>query len=230
MCSDPLNISPAERHAMRNRTVRVRLWGAGGVLTASAVAAAILFAVPGTSSPAQDQAVPEPPPATPVSVAVVEKRDIALWDEFSGRLEAIERVDVRARVAGEVQAVHFREGALVSAGRPADHDRSGALRGGGQAGRGAGRGGGGAAGARHERARAGAAGCGSGASSRSATSTSGSMRSGGPRPTCAPREAGLRRRGSTSDTPRCARRCPGGSAGSRSPSATWWRRARARRC
>ena len=101
---------------MRNRTVRVRLWGAGGIVTASAVAAAILFAVPGTSSPTQDQAVPEPPPATPVSVAVVEKRDIALWDEFSGRLEAIERVDVRARVAGEVKAVHFREGALVSAG------------------------------------------------------------------------------------------------------------------
>ena len=47
---------------------------------------------------------------------MVEKRDIALWDEFSGRLEAIERVDVRARVAGAVQAVHFREGALVREG------------------------------------------------------------------------------------------------------------------
>ena len=101
---------------MRNRTVRVRLWGVGGVLTASAVAAAILFALPGTGSPAQDQALQEPPPATPVSVAIVEKRDIALWDEFSGRLEAIERVDVRVRVAGAVQAVHFREGALVREG------------------------------------------------------------------------------------------------------------------
>jgi len=101
---------------MRNRTDRVRLWGAGGVLTAAAVAAAVLYAVPGTGSPAQDQALQEPPPATPVSVAVVDKRDIALWDEFSGRLEAIERVDVRARVAGEVQAVHFREGALLRQG------------------------------------------------------------------------------------------------------------------
>jgi multidrug efflux system membrane fusion protein len=36
-----------------------------------------------------------------------------LWDEFSGRLEAVERVEVRSRVAGAVQAVHFREGALV---------------------------------------------------------------------------------------------------------------------
>ena len=55
-------------------------------------------------------------PATPVSVATVEQRDIALWDEFSGRLEAVERVEVRSRVAGAVQAVHFREGALVRQG------------------------------------------------------------------------------------------------------------------
>src|ERR1700752_301864 len=53
------------------------------------------------------------PQATPVSVAFVEQRDVAIWDEFSGRLEAIERLEVRSRVAGAVQSVHFREGALV---------------------------------------------------------------------------------------------------------------------
>jgi multidrug efflux system membrane fusion protein len=53
------------------------------------------------------------PAALPVSVSVVEQRDVAIWDEFSGRLEAIDRVDIRSRVAGAVQAVHFREGALV---------------------------------------------------------------------------------------------------------------------
>jgi len=52
----------------------------------------------------------------PVSVAVVEQHDVALWDEFSGRLEAVERVEVRSRVAGAVEAVHFREGALVGQG------------------------------------------------------------------------------------------------------------------
>lgn len=51
--------------------------------------------------------------ALPVSVSVVEQRDVAIWDEFSGRLEAIERVEVRSRVAGAVQSVHFREGSLV---------------------------------------------------------------------------------------------------------------------
>lgn len=56
------------------------------------------------------------PQATPVSVAFVEQRDVAIWDEFSGRLEAIERVEVRSRVAGAVRSVHFREGALVKQG------------------------------------------------------------------------------------------------------------------
>lgn len=57
-----------------------------------------------------------PPAAIPVSVARVEMRDAPLWDEFSGRLEAVERVEVRSRVAGAIQAVHFAEGELVKAG------------------------------------------------------------------------------------------------------------------
>jgi multidrug efflux system membrane fusion protein len=56
------------------------------------------------------------PQAVPVSVAVVEERETRIWSEFSGRLEAVERVEVRPRVAGAVQAVHFREGELVKQG------------------------------------------------------------------------------------------------------------------
>src|SRR6266850_1385413 len=54
--------------------------------------------------------------ATPVPVATLVETEVALWDEFSGRLEAVERVAVRSRVAGAVQAVHFAEGALVKRG------------------------------------------------------------------------------------------------------------------
>ena len=54
--------------------------------------------------------------AVPVTVALIEPKQTVLWDEFSGRLEAVERVEVRSRVAGAVQSVHFREGALVKAG------------------------------------------------------------------------------------------------------------------
>jgi membrane fusion protein, multidrug efflux system len=84
-------------------------------LVASTLAFAVLVSVPSSetrsSTPSQTQ-----PAAVPVSVAVVEQRDVALWDEFSGRLEAVERVEVRSRVAGAVKAVHFREGALVNEG------------------------------------------------------------------------------------------------------------------
>ncbi len=83
-------------------------------LLASVAAAAALTAASGTTSYAADAA--NPAPATPVSVAIVEAREPATWDEFSGRLEAVERVDVRSRVAGAVDKVHFREGAIVRAG------------------------------------------------------------------------------------------------------------------
>src|SRR2546427_4774646 len=53
------------------------------------------------------------PQATPVPVATIEETNVSLWDEFSGRLEAVERVDVRSRVAGAVKSIHFTEGALV---------------------------------------------------------------------------------------------------------------------
>lgn len=57
------------------------------------------------------------PPAS-VSVAEVVNRRIVDWDEFTGRIEAVDTVEIRPRVAGYLQAVHFREGALVEQGDP----------------------------------------------------------------------------------------------------------------
>jgi multidrug efflux system membrane fusion protein len=91
-----------------------RWWTAGGVLAAAAAAAAIITSFDGTKALATS--APQAPPATPVSVATVAETEITAWDEFSGRLEAVERVDIRSRVAGAVQSVHFREGALVRKG------------------------------------------------------------------------------------------------------------------
>jgi len=99
---------------MKKLSLRGGLLG-GGALVAFGLGLAVLVAVPSSetrsNTPAQAQ-----PAAVPVSVAVVEQRDVALWDEFSGRLEAVERVEVRSRVAGAIKAVHFREGALVKEG------------------------------------------------------------------------------------------------------------------
>ena len=81
-------------------------------VTATVAAAVLVFQAP----VAQADSAPAAPPAMPVSVAAVLQKDIALWGEFSGRFEAVQRVDVRPRVSGAVQAVHFRADSLVKQG------------------------------------------------------------------------------------------------------------------
>ncbi len=83
------------------------------VTTTIALAVAAAFALSRANATA---ATAPGPQAVPVQVATVAQADVRAWDEFSGRLEAVERVDVRSRVAGTVHAVHFREGALVKQG------------------------------------------------------------------------------------------------------------------
>ncbi len=88
---------------------------AASVATIALAVGAAFVGLPGKASSAGTGAA-APPPATPVSVAVVAERQVNAWDEYSGRLEAVQRVEVRSRVAGAVQSIHFREGALVKAG------------------------------------------------------------------------------------------------------------------
>ena len=54
--------------------------------------------------------------ALPVTVAQPVKRTVTDWDEFTGRFEAVEEVQVRARVGGYVTNVEFRDGAIVNSG------------------------------------------------------------------------------------------------------------------
>ena len=56
------------------------------------------------------------PPATEVDVAAVVSKTITDWQSYSGRLEAIDRVDIRPLVPGTIVAVHFKDGALVKKG------------------------------------------------------------------------------------------------------------------
>ena len=58
------------------------------------------------------------PPLPQVAVAPVVERDVTEWDEFTGRLQAVDSVEVRPRVSGYVAAVRFREGAMVRKGDP----------------------------------------------------------------------------------------------------------------
>lgn len=84
--------------------------------------------VPGAKAPvaaeaaagADAQAATSPeggaPPAMPVSVATSIGRDITEWTEFSGRLRAAEDVQIRPRVSGSIEGLHFAEGDLVKKG------------------------------------------------------------------------------------------------------------------
>lgn len=98
---------------MTRQYLRSSLRGARLPLVSSVLGIALALAQPAGTAIAADAAAA---PAAPVSVAKVEQRDAMIWNEFSGRLEAVERVEIRSRVAGAVQAVHFREGSLVKAG------------------------------------------------------------------------------------------------------------------
>lgn len=80
-------------------------------LTAGSCALAII-----ASACAQTSAQPAAPMAPTVTVAAAVGREITEWDEFTGRLEAVNTVEVRPRVSGYVSHVRFREGALVRKG------------------------------------------------------------------------------------------------------------------
>ena len=95
---------------------RRRLWPAVTGITAAVAIACAALGLPSFKAEANNAPAADAPRATPVSVATVAATDVNTWDEFSGRLEAVERVDVRSRVAGAVQAAHFREGSLVKQG------------------------------------------------------------------------------------------------------------------
>ncbi|BCR24644.1 multidrug efflux RND transporter periplasmic adaptor subunit MexE [Aquipseudomonas alcaligenes] len=76
-----------------------------------AVAAALLLSACGKGEEASQQM-----PAAKVSVAEVIEQPINEWDEFTGRLEAPESVEVRPRVSGYIDKVAFDEGSLVKKG------------------------------------------------------------------------------------------------------------------
>ena len=78
-----------------------------------AVTAAVTATLYGCSKGEAQQA----PPAPAVTVSAPLVRDVVDWDEFTGRFEAVQTVEVRARVGGYIQAVHFTDGQYVQRGQ-----------------------------------------------------------------------------------------------------------------
>jgi RND family efflux transporter MFP subunit len=90
---------------------RVRNW----IVTASlgSLSAVLLLASGGCRSDATGAPAIQAPQ---VAVAAALERDVTEWDEFTGRLEAVESVEVRPRVTGYIESVDFEEGAAVRKG------------------------------------------------------------------------------------------------------------------
>src|SRR2546426_5067838 len=67
----------------------------------------------GCRSTAQEPGAPPPPR---VVVAQPIKKPIVEWDQYTGRLEAVDSVEIRARVSGYLKSIHFTEGQIVERG------------------------------------------------------------------------------------------------------------------
>lgn len=101
---------------MTARIKRAALWGCA-TGTALAIAGASFYFEPMLQAKAAStETAAAAPPAVPVTVTTVKPRAVHIWREVSGRFEAVDRVEIRSRVAGAIQAVHFREGSAVEKG------------------------------------------------------------------------------------------------------------------
>jgi RND family efflux transporter MFP subunit len=76
----------------------------------------VLFSWVAAASLASAQGGPAQPPPPPVTVAKPVVKDIVERTDFIGRFEAIDQVDIRARVSGYLDKVHFQDGTFVKAG------------------------------------------------------------------------------------------------------------------
>lgn len=84
------------------------------IIAALAIAGGVAAVTAGPSQPEPAAAAQEQ--RTEVEVAQVQQQTINQWHEFSGRLEAVDRVDIRPMVPGTITAIHFTDGVIVKKG------------------------------------------------------------------------------------------------------------------
>lgn len=107
---------PGHHIAFLNSVLLKLLPGVPGMRSAAllfmlSLGASFLLAGCGKSDTAGAQ-----PQAPTVSVSEVVQREVIEWDEFTGHVEAVEKVEVRARVSGYLERVNFKDGAIVKQG------------------------------------------------------------------------------------------------------------------
>lgn len=99
--------------------MKTNIFSGRPLIAALALAGLATFALSGCddSKAGPAAAVVAPVPAgPPITAATVIERSIIETQEFSGRLEAVEKVDIRSRVGGFITSVNFKPGSLVKKG------------------------------------------------------------------------------------------------------------------
>jgi multidrug efflux system membrane fusion protein len=100
------HLSPMLQRLNSTQTTRIRL-----------LTAFTLFALSGCGSHDNSASKAAPPPQTPnVKIAQPVSQTVTEWDEYTGHIEAVNSVEVRARVSGYLEKVNFKAGDKVSKG------------------------------------------------------------------------------------------------------------------
>src|SRR5262245_6594508 len=89
------------------------VWRGSVALAAASIAVLLVGCDQGQPQAAQQKSAQ---PAPVVSVAKPAQREIIEWDEYTGRFDAVQTVELRARVSGYLNEVRFKDGQLVRQG------------------------------------------------------------------------------------------------------------------
>ena len=94
---------------------KLRFGAAGGALAGLWMVFMVLTGHGANAADPAPAAAAPPPPAVTVANPIFKR--ITEWDDYTGRFIAKERVDVRARVSGYLESVHFKDGQMLEAGQ-----------------------------------------------------------------------------------------------------------------
>lgn len=105
----PSDAIPEQRPSARKLSRRAK----GGIAAASLGVLALL----GLKGFGGQEAKADAPPMPTVTVSAPLQRSIVEWDDYVGRFEASQSVEIRPRVSGQLQAIHFKDGDVVQKGQ-----------------------------------------------------------------------------------------------------------------
>ena len=112
--SAPPGAPPSGAHPPPRSGSRISWLFGIGALVVAAAAAFYWYQHTGSDAEAPPASAAMPPPE--VTVAAPLRREIVEWDEYTGQFSAVGNVEMRPRVSGYIESVHFKDGQLVKAG------------------------------------------------------------------------------------------------------------------